>query len=261
MSEDEYEQRIKRRLNNEKISGFLEARTLLTHFALITYLVPEEKLLRFVPEKFELIKVEHEGRPHGILNVACYISEKFRFKNILPFIRMDYGQTNYRIFVKDHTGDPSALFIDNSVGTMIYKIPKFLWKLPWYRVKYDFQCTEDHYYLETKVRNELDSIVSLSATNQEVEVPDCFSSRSEMMYIMTHNYKGYYNRGNSVGAYKVWHSKFSINTAKVQELYFRRLEELNLLGKEEMETPFTCWLAEDIEYRIKFPPKKISMIS
>lgn len=255
----DYEFEIENRVDNEKVKGFFVAKTLLSHLSMVTYKVPKSRLVNLVPKELELFTIKIGGEEWALINVVAYKSEKFRFKNLLPFINFDYGQVNFRTFVRNRAGEWSVFFLNNAVGTSIYRIPKWLWKLPWYKARFKYYKKDKEYRLTTSYRSERDVEVDLELSDRPIEQLEGFDSFEHMKFIMTHAYKGYYIRNTSgVAEYAIWHRKFQLSKATPRKLFYRYLLESGLVLDSEMNDPFACWVGENIEYICQFPPSKVT---
>lgn len=255
---DNFDVQIENRVQNEKVKGLFVAKTLLSNLSMITYSVPKGRLEEMVPKELELLTFGDGDKKCALINVVAYKSGKFRFKNIFPFINFDYGQVNYRTFVKNERGEWSVFFLNNGVGTSIYRIPKWLWKLPWYKAKFNYSKANNDYLLSTTYKGEKDVDIDMNMSEEVISKLEGFKSLDEMKLIMTHAYKGYYTRNSGgLAEYAIWHKRFKMYKANPRQLHFRYLLESKLLNQNEMNKPIACWTSDNIEYTCQFPPKRV----
>ena len=125
-------------------SGALTVDTHLDHFALVIYAVPPERLRALIPgERFDLELVSIDGRESALVSAVPFLDVGFHFR-ALPIPRFSFGQTNYRAYVRDkRSGEPAVWFFGTTLGSPIVAIPRALWRIPWHRARYHFQCEYD----------------------------------------------------------------------------------------------------------------------
>ncbi|MEN9579334.1 MAG: hypothetical protein RJA70_2343 [Pseudomonadota bacterium] len=59
----------------------------------------------------------------------------------LPFIRRDFAQTNYRVYVVDRqSGEHCVWFFGTTLGSWLVYAERRLWRIPWYYADYQVDC-------------------------------------------------------------------------------------------------------------------------
>src|SRR5215469_8827975 len=76
----------------------LDVLTTLEHFAIISYLVPVDRLRPHVDPQFDVLPFREGGKTCGLVSVVPFVDVDFRFAR-LPFLRFRFAQTNYRLYV------------------------------------------------------------------------------------------------------------------------------------------------------------------
>lgn len=259
MTKDDRE--INKRIENKPKDKLLTVSTLLRHFSIVTYLVEIEKLRAVIPPKFDIYTILVDNKQFGLVSAVTFIDKDFRFKNLLPFWKLQFPQTNYRAYIIDkETGENCAWFFGTGLGSPYVFVPQKIWKMPWFYSKYNTHFDYTNRYNSYKVE--------ISAPNSsaiidivEDEIPNFdttdFKSSEEARLILTHPVVGYYFRtDNKLGQYQIWHPKMEIKTGQSKNTYFEKFEKIGLLTPEKMKQPYSVLLTSEIEFIIDLPPKR-----
>lgn len=250
------------RVANRPDENILNVHTYLEHFSIITYLVEVEKLRKHIPEEFDIFTLNINFIEYGLVSAVTFIDKDFNFKNILPFYKVSFPQTNYRSYIIDKkSGENCAWFFGTGIGSKLVNIPKNLWKMPWFYSIYETEFIHNIKYEKYKI-----NIHAENSSAQIDIVEDNVSSFGKLDFkdinqaqlILTHPVTGYFKRSDhQIGKYKIWHPEMKISTARANNLYFEKFEKLNLLDAEEMKNPYSILLTKEIEFIIDLPPKRI----
>jgi|SRR5690554_6756861 len=254
---------IRNRINNLPKNKILNVHTKLEHFSIITYLVEIQKLERHIPDEYKIFTVRIDSIEYGLVSAVTFVDKDFNFKNLFPFYKVNFPQTNYRCYIIDKkSGENCAWFFGTGIGSKLVSIPKNIWKMPWFYSDYETDfLLENGTYLDYKVKikaeNSNASIDIVQDVNSVFDKLD-FNSLEEATLILTHPVTGYFKRSdNKIGRYKIWHPKMEISVGKANELYFEKFEKLNLLNKEQMQNPYSILMTKKIDFIIDLPPKSI----
>lgn len=247
-----------------KETKFLDVETILAHFALINYALPKERLLPYIPQdRFEISEFIIQGKPMALMSAVPFLDVDFHFKRIFPFLKFQFPQTNYRVYVKDKKTNESVVwFFGTTLGSYYVYLSRLGFNIPWYYAKYKVDChynigrkVYDRYAIESK-SNWASSDIDLVDTGLEISDYTGFSSYDEMKLILTHPVVGYFYRNDSrLGTYSIWHEEMKLTLAKSRKLYFSLYERLGLLSKEEMLNPFSVFICPKILFEVYLPPK------
>jgi len=194
-----------------------------------------------------------------MLSVVPFVDADFSFYRLLPWFKFRFPQTNHRVYVIDKaTNEPVVWFFGTTLGSLIVHLARALWRIPWYRARYEVDCTFDETigrYTSYQMRINSDwcaAEIELEDTGQPVELSD-----AERL-ILTHPVDGYFYRlDGRVGTYSVWHELIPLTTGKPRHLYFSLYEELGIMSREEMQKPHSIFLCSRIPFDIYMPPKPI----
>jgi hypothetical protein len=246
--------------------GPLLARTTLRHFALISYALPRERLAAHVPEeRYEILEFPIGGERRALLSVVPFLDVDFRFPRLAPFVRSSFGQTNHRVYVRDRrTGEPMVWFLGTTLGSGIVAVPRQLWKLPWHRARYRFDCVYDEAhsrYARYAIEIESDwcgGTIELEDSGTSAAILEGFASLDEQILLLTHPVTGAFRRRDGrLGGYSIWHPEMRLSVARPRRLHFELYERLGLLSRAEMERPHSALLAREVEFDIHLPPRRL----
>ncbi|MFN7130959.1 MAG: DUF2071 domain-containing protein [Myxococcales bacterium] len=241
-------------------------RTALRHFALITFAVPVERLLPFIPaDRFEVTTFEVGGEPRALLSAVPFLDTDFRFVRLAPFLRFEFAQTNHRVYVRDRrTGEPAVWFLGTTLGSRWVNVPRLLWRLPWHPARYRLDCAWDAAAGRYRTfRYAIDSAwcagaLALDDTGAPPPLLPGFTSHAEQQLVLTHPTAGFYRRlDGRLGSYSIWHDALPMTRAVPRETYFALYERLGLLSREEMRSPHSALIAREVEFDIHLPPLEV----
>ena len=243
---------------HKRPSGLLDIRSDLLHFALINYAVPKIRLQPYIPsERFEIMEFEIDGRQQAMLSVVPFVDADFCFYRLLPWFKFRFPQTNHRVYVMDKaTGEPVVWFLGTTLGSGVVHLAQALWRIPWYKARYDVDCVFDETtsrYTSYQMRIQSDwcaAQIEIEDTGKQVELSD-----AERL-ILTHPVDGFFYRlDGCVGGYGFWHELIPLKAGKPRDLYFSLYEKLGIMSAEEMQKPHSIFLCPRIPFEIYMPPK------
>lgn len=246
--------------------GWLDVRTTLKHFALITYALPASRLAPHIPaDRFAIAEFPVDGQPMAMLSVVPFLDRDFHFVR-LPFVKFRFGQTNHRVYVVNRaTGEPGVWFFGTTLGSPVVHIARALWRIPWHRARYTIDCaynTAAHRY--DRYRYTVDSDwcaarVDIADSGEPAGLPTGFATRAAMQLLLTHPVDGYFYRtDNALGTYSVWHDLMNLTRGEPRDLYFSLYEGLGILTAAEMQRPHSILLCPSVAFAIRLPPKRLA---
>jgi len=243
-------------------TGWVDVRSNLKHFALINYALPKSRLEPYIPANhFEIPEFTIGGRQMALMSAVPFWDADFHFIN-LPFLKFNFGQTNFRVYVIDkRSGEHAVWFFGTTLGSVVVYFAKAAWGIPWHYARYQAQFEQDSrtqrylnykYAINSKWCN---ARVELEDSGAPVSLAEGFSSMDEMKLILTHPVDGYfYNSKHKVGKYSVWHEKIPFTTGRAKDIYFSLYEDLGLLSKDEMQNPHSVFICPETEFKVLLPP-------
>lgn len=248
-------------------TGRIDVLSKLKHFALINYALPKSRLEQYIPQdRFEIPVFTIGGKQLAMMSAVPFFDEDFHFMRVFPFLKLSFGQTNYRVYVIDKkTSEHVVWFFGTTLGSTVVYLPKGIWRIPWHYATYRIDCDYDvqsnryrtfEYLIESKWAA---ARIKLEDTGEPVSSVEGFSSFEEMQLILTHPVGGYFYRSDKrVGSYSVWHQEIPITTARPKDLYFSLYERLGLLSKEEMQQPHSVFVCPLTEFKVLLPPRVVA---
>ncbi len=256
---------LARRCQPEPV-GLWDVRSRLTHFALVNYALPKERLIPHIPEdRFEIPEFDIGGRRLAMMSAVLFLDLDFHFPRLAPFAKFRFAQTNYRVYVNDRrTGEPCVWFFGTTLGSPAVNIPRWLWRLPWHFARYRVDCALDaatkryssfHITADSKWGP---ADVELEDTGTPISVCEGFQSPEELALVLTHPVDGYFRREDGqLGHYSVWHERMRLTVGRPRLLWFGLFERLKLLSREEMNQPHSVFLCPEVEFLIHLPPRRL----
>lgn len=239
------------------VSG-LDVVTTLAHFAIITYAVKPETLRPMIPDRFDLELIETADGPRALLSVVPFEDQDFRFA-ALPFVKLHFGQTNYRAYVIDtETGRRAVWFFGTLLDSWTVVVPRNVWRLPWHRgqIRFDVSTEGESY---TRYRMDADAewaAASFEAVTEGGESKHAgFPDEETALVVLTHPLVGYYHRRDgTLGSYRVWHERIRALPARCVHARFDLLDRLGLVPQAEQGGPYSVLIQREIEFSIYLPP-------
>lgn len=246
--------------------GLIDVRSLLLHFALITYALPKARLAPHIPtDRFEIPEFDIGGQRLALMSAVPFLDLDFRFPHLAPFLKFRFGQTNFRVYVIDRaTGEQVVWFFGTTLGSPLVHAARTLWRIPWHYARYEIDCQWDEptrrytRYGYTVRSPWCDADMRLTDTGEPLALLDGFTSLDELRLILTHPTVGYFYRTDGqLGSYSVWHEEIPLTVGRAETLYFSLYERLGLLSREEMQRPHSVLLCPAIEFEVYLPPRRV----
>lgn len=246
----------------DRRSGWLDIRSELLHFALITYALPAERLRPHIHPRFEIDTFPIDGRPQALMSAVPFVDQDFSYYRIAPFLKWRFPQTNYRVYVTDRkTGERCVWFFGTTLGGRIVGLARWLWRIPWHYASYLFDCRYD----PSAGRYERFRFAHHSRwASAEIDVVDTgtpagllpgFQDMDEQVLVLTHPVTGFFYRlDGQLGTYSVWHEEIPLTVGKAQGLYFSLYEQLGLLSRAEMLQPHSVLICPRTTFEVHLPP-------
>jgi len=246
--------------------GPLDVQSKLEHFALINYALPKSRLEPYIPpHRFDIPEFEVNGQRMALMSAVPFVDVDFHFIHLFPFLKLSFGQTNFRVYVIDKkTQEHGVWFFGTTLGSAVVHVARNAWRIPWYYAHYQIKCDYDHQINRYKTyQYSINSAwcqaqIELEDTGERISSAAGFDSFDAMRLILTHPIDGYYFRHDrQIGSYSVWHEPIAMTVGRARNLYFSLYERLGLLSREEMQKPHSVFLSPLTEFRVFLPPKVI----
>jgi hypothetical protein len=245
--------------------GFLDIVSTLRHFAIVTWPVPPERMAPHLPDRFELELFEVDGRPAALVSAVPFIDEDFHFARLLPFVKLRFGQTNYRAYVKDRaSGERVVWFFGTSLSSWTVWPARLLWRIPWHHARYrtihDFDEASGRYraFRYAIASRWCDTDLDLVDSGEPVTEGAGFGDEHEWRLVLTHPVEGFFRRlDGRLGTYSVSHDVLGLTRGEARTAYVSLFERLGLLSRAEMERPHSVLLCPRTVFHIHMPPRAV----
>jgi hypothetical protein len=239
----------------------IDAITTLRHFAIVTYALPPERLRPLVDPRFELDCIDVDGGRKALLSVVPFEDQDFRAA-AFPSPRWRFGQTNYRVYVRDRTtGERAVWFLGTTLGSWSVILPRYVWRLPWHYGRFSIACEQDAEGTYTSYRVATRSRWApawLDLVHEPTTPPvfPGFPNQETGLVVLTHPLVGYYTRRDGrLGTYSVWHERLTPGTGRVREARFGLLDRLGLVPLSEQARPYSVLIQAETEFLVRLPPR------
>lgn len=232
--------------------------TQLHHFSIVTYLIDPLKAQELIDSRFVPETIEVNGQKHALASVVSFIDVDF-YIGLIPFLKFNFPQTNYRIYVIDSmTGERGIWFLGVTLGSHSVLIPKYFWQMPWHYADYqtEFEFKNDFYSTYSIQANSRWSNISLAL--KQIDKPlkmEGFQDLETARVILTHPLRGFFHRADGqVGTYSIWHDKLELCMGECLEAKIDILDQLGLVSYDRQLHPFNVLLQNQTEFIIQLPP-------
>lgn len=238
----------------------IDAITTLRHFAIVTYAIPPERVRPIIHPQFELECIELDGRPHALLSVVPFEDQDFRAA-AFPSPRWRFGQTNYRIYVRDRaTSERAVWFLGTTLGSQWVQLPRHAWKLPWHHGRFAIDCAQDasgryvRYQMTTESAWAPASLEVVHEPAAPLSFPG-FPNEETALVVLTHPLAGYYTRRDGrLGTYSVWHDRLTPTAGRVRNARFGLLDRLGIVPFAEQAQAYSVLIQPQTEFLVRLPP-------
>ena len=240
----------------------LDVETTLSHFAIITYMVEPDALRVHTHDRFKLNCITaRDGTQKALISAVPFFDQDFRFVSF-PLLKWAFGQTNYRAYVTDsETGEHAAWFFGTSLDSLSVNIPRFVWKLPWYKARIHFDVDYDQQLGRYKAYR---MVTKSTWAPANLEIEDLgtpprnligFPDLETGLVLLTHPLRGFfYRRDGKLGSYSIWHDRLQTTEGRVAAASFRLLQELGLVHDGDVSGVHSVLIQHKTDFTIYLPP-------
>jgi hypothetical protein len=226
-------------------------------FALVTYLVPPERLQPHLPDAVELQTFrDGAGRRRAFLSASCFHNEDLRWAGG-PSPHMTVHQSTYRTYVR-HGDDVGAFFLASYVGNASGTLGQRLGLADTREAVFDVTVTRapDGGYASYRAEMAADDGVAVLHA-EAVEQPTAiapFASAEEHVRFITHRLHGYaYSLAGVPVDAQVEHAEMAAFSGRLIEGRFPPLVRLELLPYEEQADPYSVLITPGATFQL-LPP-------
>lgn len=236
---------------------WLNARTTLEGFALVTFDVDPDRLAAVLPRTLEPeARRLDDGRVRGFVSAVSFRDVDFRFA-MAPRIRASFFQTNYRAYVRGPDGRRAVYFFGTTLDSRLASLPRRAWGMPWRagRTEISAEWSEDgrclaYRHVCTGRWGAAD--VTISGTGRPLERLDGFADVDDAALVLTHPLDGWYARRGGLRRYTVWHPRIRPEMGVADRARYAVFEELGLVAPAAR--PHSALLQRSVEFDVHLPP-------
>ena len=227
----------------------MELHARLQDFVYVNYAVPKQRLQKHIPKPLKLITKKINKKECGFVSVVY-----FRYKDLhwIPYPRFNFGQVNYRTYVRDKQGKKAVYFLKTTLDSRKYTaFARFFLRAP---VKSSKLVTFG-IHRAVKIKNKTGPGLNLSLLKETTfSLPKGFTSREALLSFFAQIPLGYYSTPESMlMKIRVKHLKPKFIPCTLNNAYFKVLEQLKLLNKAEMKKPHSVFSLKDLDFEIGRP--------
>lgn len=237
---------------------FIDVITRLRNFALVTYAVDPKALQMLLPKEIEAEVFQVNSESKSFVSAAMFMNTGFHMP-VLPWPRLDFGQTNYRAYVR-HKGERAVWFFGTALHSPFVVVPKYAWQLPWHyteiKITHDWtqqprSCISFGYDAKGGWGA---ATVLMKGTGVPCGHLDGFVDETETTEVLTHPLTGFFPRSDGqIGTYGIWHDRLCMERCEVQYAQFAVFERLNLIEREQQ--PHSALIQWETDFVIYLPPR------
>jgi hypothetical protein len=238
---------------------WLDARTTLESFGLVTFDVDPDRLAAVLPAPLQPeVRRLDDGRERGFVSAVSFRDVDFRFASA-PFIRASFFQTNYRAYVRGPDGRRAVYFFGTTLDSGLVSLPRRAWGMPWRggRTRIEAAWSGDDgrcvSYRHRCAGRWGGADVELTGTGRPLERLDGFTDVDDGALVLTHPLDGWYERpGGRLGRYSVWHPRLEPEMGIAGRARYAVFEELGLVRPGSV--PHSVLLQRSVEFDVHLPP-------
>jgi hypothetical protein len=236
------------------------ASTTLEDFAVVTFRVGVDQLVRHVPSRFEPRSFTFsDGSIGALVSVVAFVERDFAFR-FAPFIRVSGALVDYRAY-GSVDGEPGVFVFATSLDHPFVVVPRRLWRMPWSRepVRIDaswggsggvrFEVTTDGAGGLTLV---------LAGRGRPVGALDGFADGDEALAVLTHPMAGWYGDDDDLRRYSVWHDVLVAEEASIESCRIPQFADLGLIDAVDAgPVAHSALLVERATFDVHTPPRRV----
>ena len=228
----------------------------VSNFAVITFDVPAERVLRHLPPAYQLDTFEGREGLRAFVSTTCFCNGGFRPTG-LSFPRHSFSESTYRTYVS-RNADKGVYFFGRYLGT------RLAWSLqrPIARHTYeaDFELSIEsnvtgYLHYECTASSSWGQTYFALEANDLPKPQEPFRSGEEMVQFLTYRPDGYFTAGSGgQGHMPVDHPPMRAFAGSLRSARFDLWMQLGVLTPEDVATPHSVLVVPQVPLRL-FPPR------
>ncbi|TVP67750.1 MAG: hypothetical protein EA340_09985 [Nitriliruptor sp.] len=225
-------------------------------FALVTYLVPAERLASLLLPGLELQTVDRHETSWAFVSASCFLNHELRWA-AGPSPTWTFYQSTYRTYVR-RGEDVGTLFLASYVETLPATLGQKLGLANTQRARFAVDIDRDPSGGYRSYRAVIDAgddraHLEVSAT-EAPHAPEPFGSPDDHVRFLTHRLHGYAHAatGLPIDA-QVEHDEMVAYGGRLLRAYFPPLDAMGLLDPTEQRRPYSVLVAPGVRFQLLAP--------
>jgi len=230
----------------------------LHHVLYISYLVPESRVRKLVPEELPLAVVDPD---HVFVSVVMLQSAGVRL-SLLPFPKFTYNQVNIRTYVLDpHSGQQAVFFLQSGVTSSVISLLTRSIGIPWQHISVELETSTDRKgnyqsYRADGIWGQPFSIIAEGAPEASLQIAP-FEDAGKAISYLVRPLMGFFGQKGKVRGFKIWHPEVQPHGGLIKQIQFPLLKSLNLLDEPAISKPDSILLVPNAYFYIYMPPERV----
>jgi hypothetical protein len=228
----------------------------LHHVLYISYLAPESRVRKLVPEELPLALVDPE---HVFVSVVILQSAGVRLSS-LPFPKFNYNQVNVRTYVLDpHSGQQAVLFLRSGVTSSLISLLTRSIGIPWQHINTELEISTDRKgnyqsYRASGIWDQPFSIIAEGTPEHPITIAP-FEDANEAISYLVRPLMGFFGSKRKTKGFRIWHPEVQPHGGLIKHIHFPLLKSLNLLDESAISKPDSILLVPNAYFYIYMPPE------
>ena len=236
--------------------------TTLRHFAIVTYAVPPERVAGLVDERFALDTIQVDGQERALISVVPFEDEDFRWA-ASDGPRWRFGQTNYRIYVRDRqTGKRAVWFLGTTLGSGASSSRATCGGCPGTtgdspsRANRSWTASTRPIASRPAAAGRRLALELDHDADAPLELPG-FADTKTALDVLTHPLDGFFRRRDGhLGTYSVWHERLAPTPGRVRHARIGLFDRLGIVPFAEQAAAHSVLIQPRTEFQIHLPPRR-----
>ena len=232
----------------------------LHHVLYISYLVPESRVRKLVPEELPLAVVDPD---HVFVSVIILQSAGVRLSS-LPFPKFTYNQVNIRTYVLDPKSKQQAVFfLQSGVTSLVISLLTRSIGIPWQHISVELEIGTDRRgnyqsYRAGGIWGQPFSVVAEGTPEHPITIAP-FGDVDKAISYLVRPLMGFFGQTGKTRGFRIWHPEVQPHGGLIKQIQFPLLKSLNLLDEPAISKPDSILLVPDAYFYIYMPPERIGI--
>jgi len=230
----------------------------LHHVLYISYLVPESRVRKLVPEELPLAVLDPD---HVFVSVVILQSAGVRLSS-LPFPKFTYNQVNIRTYVLDpKSGQQAVFFLRSGVTSSVVSLLTRSIGIPWQHISAELEISTDkrgkyQSYRAGGIWGQPFSVEAEGTPELPTKIAP-FKDENEAVSYLVRPLTGFFGKKGKVQGFTIWHPEVQPHGGLIKQIHFPLLKSLNLLEESAIGKPDSILLVSNAYFYIYMPPERV----